>query len=221
MQRFKLFGQEGSITFDYYHTRFENQLIVDSDSDPEKIMFSNIQGKSFSNSFQTEVSISPTPSIELRFAYKYLDVRAPYGDFVQQKMMIPRHRGFFNIGYKTRNKRWEFDLTCSVFGESRLPVNALTDSTLTTDNRSQVFPLVNAQITHVYKRWDFYVGGENLTNYRQHNPIIDADQPFGSYFDATRIWAPVFGVNIYAGLRFSIKQKEKEVKADPMIMEIN
>lgn len=219
VQRFKLFGQEGSIALDYYHTRFENQLIVDSDNNPGKIVFSNIQGKSYSNSFQSELSISPTKSIELRFAYKYLDVRAPYGDAVQQKMMIPKHRGFFNIGYKTRNKRWEFDLTCSVYGQSRLPVNSLTDSTLTTDNFSLVYPIVNAQITHVYKRWDFYLGGENLTNYRQHNPIIDAENPFGSHFDATRIWAPVFGVNVYAGVRFSIKQKEKGEKEDPSSMD--
>lgn len=218
VQRFKLFGQDGSITFDYYHTRFENQLIVDSDLHPGEIVFSNVQGKSFSNSFQTELTISPTKTIELRFAYKYLDVRAPYGNHgLQQRMMIPYHRGFFNIGYKTRNKRWEFDLTCSVFGRSRLPINSLTDSTQTTDNFSRIYPILNAQITHVYKRWDFYLGGENLTNYRQADPIIDAENPFGSHFDATRIWAPVFGVNIYAGVRFSMKQKAKE--KNPIILE--
>lgn len=210
VQRFKLFKREASLTMDYYHTRFENQLIVDSDEDPHKVVFRNVQGKSWSNSFQAEFAFSPSKTVEVRMAYKYLDVRAPYGNEVRQKMMVPAHRGFFNIAYTTRNKRWEYDLTCSVYGNSRLPMNALTDSTFTTDEFSKVYPIVNAQITHVYKRWDFYLGGENILNYRQSNPIIDPENPFGSFFDATRVWAPVFGINVYFGIRFSLEQQKSE-----------
>jgi outer membrane receptor for ferrienterochelin and colicins len=54
-------------------------------------------------------------------AYKFLDVKAEYGGMAQQQVMIPRHRGFFNTGYISRNKRWEYDATVSVFGQSRLP----------------------------------------------------------------------------------------------------
>jgi hypothetical protein len=129
---------------------------------------------------------------------------------MQQMAMIPLHRGFFNFGYRTRNKRWEFDLTTSVFGKRRLPVALMEDGSLSTVNESPIYPLLSAQITHIYKNWDFYLGGENLTNYRQPNPIIDAENPFGSYFDATRIWAPVFGPNVYFGIRFSIEQEENE-----------
>jgi len=140
----------------------------------------------------------------------YLDVKANYGGELRQKVMVPNHRGFINVGYKTRNKRWEFDVTASVFGESRLPQVMLADSSFSTDNKSNVYPMVNAQITHVYKRWDFYIGGENLTNYTQKNPIIDAENPFNPTFNATRIWAPIIGLNVYAGVRFSIKQKEEK-----------
>ena len=212
VQAFKLFGQKGSLALDFYHTRFENQMIVDRDVDVNQIVFKNLDGTSFSNSFQAELSVSPTKTLDLRFAYKYLDVRASYGGSLQQQVMIPIHRGFFNVGYKTRNKRWEFDITASVFGERRLPQTLMPDSMLTTNNKSDVYALLNAQITHVYKRWDFYLGGENLTNYTQKSPIIDAENPFSDRFDATRIWAPVFGVNVYLGVRFSIKQKEEKSK---------
>ena len=86
----------------------------------------------------------------------------------------------------------------------------LPDGTITNDNKSNTYPMLNAQITHVYKRWDFYIGGENLTNYTQKNPIIDAENPFSPTFNATRVWAPIIGVNIYAGVRFSIAQKEEK-----------
>lgn len=210
VQEFKLFKQKGSIALDFYHTRFENQLIVDRDANVDQLVFKNMNGVSFSNSFQSELSVSPTKTIEIRLAYKYLDVRANYGGTLRQQAMVPKHRGFANIAYKTRNKRWEFDVTCSVFGEARLPEVRLPDGTISSDNTSEVYPLLHAQITHVYKRWDFYLGGENLTNYRQKNPIIDAQNPFSSTFNATRVWAPVYGVNIYAGVRFSIHQKENK-----------
>ncbi|MDX2362442.1 MAG: TonB-dependent receptor [Crocinitomicaceae bacterium] len=210
VQGFKLFGQKSSLSVDFYHTQFENQMIVDRDANVNEIAFKNLDGKSFSNSFQAELSLALSKTVDLRFAYKFLDVRASYGGTMQQQVMIPKHRGFFNFAYKTRNKRWEFDLTFSVFGESRLPETLLPDGTLTTTNVSKVYPNLNAQVTHVYKSWEFYVGGENLTNYRQQNPIIDAENPFSDRFDATRIWAPIFGINAYAGVRFSIKQKESE-----------
>jgi hypothetical protein len=124
--------------------------------------------------------------------------------------MIPQHRGFVNIAYKTRNKRWEFDLTTSVYGSSRLPEVIMEDGTVSTDNRSEVFPIVNAQITHNYKKWEFYVGGENLGNYRQYNPIINSENPFDSTFDATRVWAPIYGINGYLGVRFTLKNEEEK-----------
>lgn len=209
MQEFKLFGNKSTFVVDYYHTLFENQMIVDRDQDINQIVFTNLDGTSYSNSLQAEFSFSPARSLDFRFAYKYLDVQAEFGGEVRQKVMVPKHRGFMNVGFKSRNKRWEYDLTCSVFGESRLPVTMLPDSALTTDNTSEVYPMLSAQITHTYKKWEFYLGGENLLNYRQTNPIIDADNPFSERFDATRVWAPIYGVNVYAGIRFTIHQ-EKE-----------
>jgi outer membrane receptor protein involved in Fe transport len=202
VQEFKLFEQKATWSVDFYHTLFENQLIVDREG--SFIKFTNQEGGSYSNALQTELSFSPKKNWELRFAYKFLDIKAEYGGISQQQVMIPRNRGFFNTGYISRNKRWEYDLTVSVFGESRLPGITPTDGA----DYSEVYPMVNAQITHVYKKWDFYLGGENLTNYRQENPIIDAANPFGSAFDATQIWGPVMGVNVYVGVRYAIKRKK-------------
>ena len=204
VQEFKLFKQKANLTLDYYHTLFQNQLIVDRDQDPQAIQFKNLDGKSYSNSFQTELSFSVVKNLNMRVAYKFLDVKSEYAGKMQQQVMIPRQRGFFNIAYITRNKRWEYDATLSVFGESRLPGIAPTDAA----EYSKVYPMVNAQITHVMKKWDLYIGGENLTNFKQKNAVIDAENPFGNKFDATRIWGPVMGINIYAGVRYAIARKK-------------
>jgi outer membrane cobalamin receptor len=208
VQDFKFFKRKANISIDYYHTFFENQLIVDRDIDMNNFYFSNLTGKSYSNSFQTEISLPVLPRFDVRLAYKYLDVKAEYGGKMQQQVMIPTQRGFMNLAYKTRNKRWEYDATLSVYGKSRLHMVHYSATEHSTENMSKVYPILNAQITHVFKRWDFYIGGENLTNYKQKNALVDPQNPFGSYFDATRVWAPIQGVNVYVGVRFKLRQAQ-------------
>ena len=207
----KIFERKATISLDFYHTRFENQLIVDRDDAINAIVFSNLKNSSFSNSFQTEFSFSPIKNLDIRLAYKFLDVEAKYGNEMRQQVMIPRQRGFVNIAYITRNKRWEYDFTCSVFSPSRLPIqrDMTNDTLLISDMKSPIYAMINAQITHIYKKFDFYLGGENLTNSTQKNPIIDAANPFGSKFDATNIYMPITGINIYVGIRYAIAKNKK------------
>jgi outer membrane receptor for ferrienterochelin and colicins len=195
-----LFKRKSQLSIDFYRTDFQSQLIIDRDIDVYKIVFENLKGKSFSNSFQVELSLEPYKNLEVRVAYKILDVKADFGGELQQKVLLPKHRGFVNLGYLTRNKKWEFDWTSTFYGIARLPFNTELDNT------SSRFNLTNVQVTHIHKKWDFYLGAENLFNYMQKNPIINSENPFDTNFDATRIWGPIMGTNIYFGLRFTMKK---------------
>ncbi|MBL6667952.1 MAG: TonB-dependent receptor [Crocinitomicaceae bacterium] len=192
-----------TLTLDFYRTWFENQLVVDRENN--QVRFFNLENQSVSNSFQAELSIEPMQRFVIRGAYKYLDVRSLFGDSLQAKVMIPKHRGFLNLAYTTRNKRWDYDLTLSVFGRSRL---ASTEQS--SQEFSDVFPRLNAQVTYKLKRWDLYIGGENLTNYTQQNPIVEPENPFGPNFDASRVWGPIIGYNVYFGIRFAILKPKEE-----------
>jgi hypothetical protein len=65
---------------------------------------------------------------------------------------------------------------------------------------------MNAQITRVFgDRFEIYLGGENLFNYTQNNPILSSEDPYGDYFESALIWAPVFGRMFYGGIRFTIE----------------
>lgn len=149
--------------------------------------------------------VFPRKNFDIRLAYKHLDVKALYDGEMRQQVMIPKNRGFVNLAYRTRNKRWEFDGTCTVYGSSRLPVILQVSGVEQHNEQSPMYPMVNSQITHIYKKWNFYLGGENLTNFKQVNPIVDAQNPFGSSFDANRVWGPIMGWNVYAGVRYALK----------------
>ncbi|RFC54523.1 TonB-dependent receptor [Brumimicrobium aurantiacum] len=201
---FKLFDRKATWTADFYHTMFENQLVVDRDESSDYIRMRNLDGESFSNVFQTDIKFEPLQRFEVKAAYKWLDVKSTMGGELKTVLMVPTHRGFVNLAYESRNSRWMYDLTLSVFGAQRLAQVTRPDGTLTENNMSEVVPMLSGQITHKFKRFEVYVGGENLLDYRLENPIIDAENPFGERFDATRVYASIFGVNVYGGFRISI-----------------
>jgi len=60
------------------------------------------------------------------------------------------------------------------------------------------YSLMNAQVTKVFsKKFEVYVGGENLTNFRQKNPVLSAENPFGPNFDTSIVYAPIMGRMFY------------------------
>jgi len=201
---FELDYRIGVISFDYYRTHFENQIIVDLDSDVREVNFYNLNGSSFSNSFQAQFDYELIKRLDLRLAYRWYDVKSTYGEELLSKPFVAAHRTFANIAYATR-KNWKYDATISWQGEKRLPSTSANPLEYQRDDHSPQFFLLNAQITKTWnENFDIYIGAENILDYRQKNPIIAADQAFSEYFDASLIWGPIFGRTIYIGLRYTI-----------------
>ena len=175
------------------------------DADPQKILFYNLNGKSFSNSVQVELNYELLPKFDIRLAYRWLDVQTNYSNTVLEKPLIAKHRAFINIAYET-NKKWKFDFTTQWFSKKRLPYTGSNPSDKQLGNFSPDFIQMAAQVTKQFgNKWDIYIGTENLINYMQDKPIISSAAPFSPYFDGSIIWGPVNGRVLYAGLRFKIK----------------
>jgi len=208
LQKFNLFGRKADVTFDYYITDFENQIVVDWEN-PQEINFYNLEGRSVANSFQVEVNYNLAKGLDLRTAYKYFDVVTDYKSGRLQKPLQPRNRFFANLSYETDNtdfNQWRFDVTYNNIGSQRLPNTSTNPSQYQLPSTVSSFDLMHLQVTKVFsKKFEVYIGGENLTNTRQQNPVLAADDPFGANFDTTIAYAPIFGRMYYAGLRFKIK----------------
>jgi outer membrane receptor for ferrienterochelin and colicins len=208
MQKFNLFGKKGDITFDFYQTNFQNQVIVDWEN-PQEIAFYDLDGRSIANSFQVEASYNLAKNFNLRTAYKYFDITTDYRRGNLQKPIQPQNRFFANLSYETElenEKQWRFDATFNIIGKQRLPYTSINPVQYQLPESTESYQLLNSQITRVFSnRFELYLGGENLTNVQQKNPILASDDPFGSNFDTTIVYAPIFGRTFYAGLRFKIK----------------
>ena len=208
LQGFNLFDKKGDISLDFYRTHFQNQVVVDWEN-TERISFYNLEGDSYANSFQTEINYFINDYLNLRLAYKYYDIQTDYTAGKLSKPLTPNHRFFANISYETKqlklNNQWKFDMTFNLIGEQRLPNTSMNPIQYQLGDYSKSYSLFNLQVTKVLsKKFELYVGGENLTNLKQKNPILAADNPFGANFDTTIIYAPIFGRMLYSGLRFKI-----------------
>ncbi|MBR6286068.1 MAG: TonB-dependent receptor, partial [Bacteroidaceae bacterium] len=103
---------------------------------------------------------------------------------------------------------WQFDATLQLNGGGRLPDYYMGDM-LMTSQRFKPYEQLQAQITREFRHFALYVGGENLTGFRQKHPIINASDPWSSSFDPTLTWGPVKGRMFYAGVRFNLEKVEK------------
>lgn len=211
LQAFKIWGKNAELSVDFYRTHFDNQVVVDLDHSPQQALFYNLDGKSFANSLQAEVSITPAKGLDFKAAYKYYDVQTQFTKGQLEKTLTPKHRWFANIAYETadtqenNHSQWKFDVTFNWLGEQRLPTTATNPLPYRLSDYAPSFATLNAQITRVFsKTFEVYVGGENITNYKQANGILAADAPFGAYFDSTMQYAPAFGQMYYAGMRFKL-----------------
>lgn len=204
VQTFRLNNLPGSFTIDFYRTQFQNQIVVDLDASPQQVNFYNLEGKSYSNSFQAQLDYEFISRFDVRVAYRWYDVRTIYGNQLLDKPLVAKRRLFLNLAYSTKTN-WAFDYTINWQGKKRIPNTQSNPISLQLAEHSDPFVTMHAQISKSWKKkFDVYVGVENLLNYRQEDPILASDQPFGSYFDASLIWGPVFGRNTYLGLRFKL-----------------
>ena len=210
LQGFNLFERKADITFDYYKTDFKNQVVVDYEN-PQEVNFYNLEGKSYANSFQTEVNYNVFNHFDLRLAYKYYDVKTQYNSGKLEKPLTPKHRFFANAAYETHVQegslgQWKFDATFNWLGEQRFSSTTTNPLEFQLPLNTPTVGTLNAQITKVFSpQFEVYLGGENVTNVKQNNPVMAANDPFCSNFDTTFVYGPIFGSMYYAGLRFKIK----------------
>ncbi len=209
------FGNSTYVSLDYFHTRFTDQMLVDYGSD--RIRFYTLGGvdggRSFTNNVQVDFSSELFDGFTLTLTGRYTDARQSLlGQTDDIKPMVSKYKGVLNLQYATHLNKWIFDFTASVNGPCKV-WDFMRDLTVDgakpyASGYTQAYPLLYAQVTRRFKGVDLYVGGENLTNYRQPSPIIGAENPFGNNFDASCVWGPLMGIKIYGGIRLTIWKTE-------------
>ena len=196
------------LTGEVYRTSFIKQIVTDLDSSVDQVLFYNLDGQSWSNVVQLEAQLQPVTGLDITAAWRWNDVRQTIGGELREKPLTSRYKGLLTASYTTRMRKWQVDYTLQYNGPGRVPSTMSNPEPYMRHDSFSAYPVMNAQITKYFRLWSVYIGAENITGTRQHDPIIAADDPFGEYFDATMIWGPVHGRKLYAGFRFALNRPE-------------
>ena len=202
---FQVFKRKATLTLDGYYTWFERQLNIDRDVSQAAIVFSYIENQSTALACQAEIDWVLSKQFNLKGAYKFLSVQSIYDGTMQQQALIPTHRLLFTTSWTSKNKRVQADLTANIVGPMRMPHNHSAAGMAF----SPWYPYLFGQVSYQWKKVKVYIGLENILNVKQPNPIISAQDPQDPSFDATMVWGPITGINVYGGLTYNLKQKKK------------
>jgi len=202
-----LWGKTLKVNAEYFYTTFQNQAVIDYDTDLGTLLVYDLnssynkgKGRSYSHVMQVDATYEPLAGLTTTLAFRRNIVKTTYGGILMDKALSSKYKGLFSFSYKPGTGLWQFDGSLQLNGPVRLPLSTVSDGT----EYSDVYPQLSLQVTRWFRHFSVYVGGENLTNYKQKNPVIGADAPFSSSFDATQVWAPIHGRMLYAGLRVNI-----------------
>lgn len=202
--QFKLFHRPANVLLEYYYTFFTSQVVTDMDTATQVRIYNT--KKAFAQSSQIEWQFQPIKRFETHIALRYVEQKTHYHYGMNLQPYIPKYRGFINMVYTTRNKKWNVDLTIQYISEKRLPYTSNSPIEYQRREYSPAYWNIVSQITYSTKwknnEFKIYIGGENINDFKQNNPIVAAENPYSPYFDASMVWAPIYGRMLYAGIRY-------------------
>lgn len=201
-----------AVNAEYYYTDFLHQLVIDHadlygdrETSPLQLCFYNLDGQSFSHTFQVDATYPFFPGFEAMAAFRINDARTTYRKYgvvgplpqgeLRRRPLTSRYKGLVTLSYKTPLEFWQFDVTGQVNG----------DGVLYDQSRYPAYFQLQAQVTREFRHFSLYAGGENLTGYKMEHPIIGADRPWSPAFDATQVWGPTEGAMFYVGIRLKFE----------------
>ena len=192
------------VNAEYYYTNFLHQTVMDLDSDPHVVYFRNLDGKSYSHTYQIEATYPFFEGFTLTATYRRTDVKCTYDGVLMEKPLTNKYKALFTASYAPGMGKWQFDVTLQLNGGGRMPTAYTTSDGLPSwDDRYSGYEQLSAQVTRFFRHWSIYAGGENITGFKQKNPIINATNPWSANFDSTMIWGPLHGAVYYIGVRLN------------------
>ena len=183
---------------EYYYTDFKHQMIMNFDGSKGEhtLSIENLDGKSYSHTLQVDATYPLLSGMSATAAFRLNDVKCTYDGVLRKKPLTSRYKGLLTLSYKTPLELWQFDVTGQLNGGGELY----------DQSRYPAYFQLQAQITRDFRNFSLYLGGENLTNYKIDNPILNSHHPWSAGFDATQVWGPITGAMAYIGVRFKLEK---------------
>lgn len=222
----KFYLQQGAILdldLSVFKTQFSNKIIPDYDTDPNKIIYANLNGKSISQGISLNFNILAPGGFRINMGATYVDTNILDDGTKKLPYLTERFQGVWKIEKKWNSSQLIFDLTGSTLGPLKLPTLSNLDPR---PIFSSSFSIVNVQLTKILNGGiEAYGGLKNIFNFtppansiaRAFDPfdkqvvfddkgyaLATPDNPFALTFDPSYVFASNQGIRFFMGMRWKL-----------------
>ena len=222
----KVYLKEGAIIdFDIsiFKTQFSNKIIPDYDTNPNKIIYDNLKGKSISQGLSLNINSLLENGIRFNLGATYIDSYIKEDGVKTVPYLTEKFQGVWKFEKKWNDKNLIFDLTGTTIGPLRLPTLSRLDPR---PDYSSTFSIVNIQLTKILKNtFEIYGGVKNIFDFtppknsiarsfdpfdkqvvfdNSGNAIQNENNPYALTFDPSYVFASNQGFRFFFGLRYRI-----------------
>jgi len=226
----KIYTSDGTyigIETSAWYTYFTNSIIPDYDTDPNKIIYKNLDGFAVTTGISMNVDMVFQNGLKLILGATYMDVSKTENDIKSRQILTEKFSGTWAISYRIPKWFIDIDYTGNFYGPMRLPLLGENDPR---KEYSPTFSIQNIQFTYnKIKNIEIYMGIKNLLNWTPNkgNPFIIArandpfdenvqygpsgnvlvtpENPYGLTFDPSYVYGPNQGIRSFFGVRYTLK----------------
>ena len=210
-----------------WYTYFNNRIIADYDTDPNKIIYDNLNGFADSKGLSANIDIAFTSGLKILAGATFMNVATVENGKRAPQILTEKIAGTWAISYKIKKLYLAIDYTGNLYGPMRLPLLGQLDPR---QAFSSTWSIQNIQLTFTrWKKIELYGGIKNLLDWTPNkgNPFIIArsndpfdkmvnygtdgkvlatpSNPFALTFDPSYVYAPNQGIRGFIGMRLTIK----------------
>ena len=210
-----------------FYTRFSNKIISDYETDPNKIIYDNVDGYAISQGISTNVDVNFTNGLKFILGATVLDNKNVENGISERPFLTENFTGTWSVSYKIQPWNLLVDYTGNIYSPMKLPLLNEYDPR---NPKSPWYSIQNIQFTYSgWKDFEIYAGVKNLLNFtpKQNNPflisrandpfdknvqydsagkvLVTADNPYGLTFDTTYVYGQNQSIRGFFGLRYNFK----------------
>lgn len=219
-------GTFASIDASAFYTNFSNAILPDYDTNPNQIIYDNLDGKSVSKGISANIDVVFLSGFKFLVGATFQDVSQTQNDVSRRQILTESYTGTWNFGYTFKQLDLTVDYTGNLYGPMRLPTLGANDPR---SNYSPVWSIQNVQFTFKgLEDFEVYGGIKNLLDWTPNrgNPFIiarandpfdknvvfdasgdavaTADNPNALTFDPSYVYGPNQGIRAFFGVRYRL-----------------
>lgn len=208
-----------------WYTYFTDSILPDYDTNPNQIIYKNLNGFAVSKGISTNLDVILGNGIKATIGASYLEVTKTENNIKTKQVLTENFSGTWSVSYAIPKWFLSIDYTGNLYGPMKLPLLGNLDPR---KPYSSTYSIQNIQFTiSKIKNCEVYFGVKNLLNWtpnkgnsfiiaRSHDPfdknvtfdsngnaVQTPDNPYALTFDPSYVYGPNQGVRSFIGVRYS------------------